>query len=47
MHGDPLAVVSYGIGVLPLIKRLKLTCPGVTQPRYADGAGEMGTFDKL
>ena len=29
MQGDPLAVVSYKIGVLPLIKRLELAYPGV------------------
>ena len=35
----PLAMVYFGIGVLPLIKRLKAVYPGDTQPWYIDNAG--------
>ena len=47
MQGDALAMVAYVIGVLPLIKRLKLAYPDVTQPWYANDAGELGTFDNM
>ena len=38
-QGDPLSIISYGIGVLPLIRELRYTHPCVTQPWYADDAG--------
>ena len=41
---DPLDMVAYRIGILPLTKRLKLTYPGVTQICYADDSGALGTF---
>ena len=44
-QGYPLAMVAYGIGVLPLRKRLKVEYPDVTQPWYADDSGALGTFD--
>ena len=47
MQGDPLTMVAYGIGVIPLIKRLKLLYPGITEAWYADGAGALGTFDNI
>ena len=37
-QGDPLAMIVYGIGVLPLIKNLKRAILDVTQPWYADDA---------
>ena len=42
-QGGPLAMAAYGIGVLPLIKRLKSEHPDVTQTWYADDAGVIGT----
>ena len=42
--GDPLEMIACGIGILPLIKNLKIELPGVTQPWYADDAGTLGTF---
>ena len=45
MQGDPLDMVSYGIGVPFLIKCLKVAYPDVTQPWYADDAGALGTFN--
>ena len=44
MQDNPLAIVSYGLGVLLLIKKLKGAHPGVTHPWYADDAGALGTF---
>ena len=35
-HGDPVAMVAYGLGILPLIRELRNSCPGITQPWYAD-----------
>ena len=43
-QGDPLAKISYGIRILPLIKNLKWEIPDITQPWYADGAVALGTF---
>ena len=43
-QGDPLAMIAYGIGVLPLIQELREAHPRVTQPWYADDAGAVGTF---
>ena len=47
MHGHPLAMVAYGIEILPLIKHLKSTYPDVMQPWYVDNAGALGMFDHL
>ena len=44
---DPLAMVAYGIGFLPFIKRLKAAYPDVTHPWYADNTGELVTYDNL
>ena len=41
---DPLAMISYGIGVLPLIRKLRGSHTRVTQSWYADDAGEGGKF---
>ena len=41
-QGDPLAMITYGIGVLPLIWELRDPHPRVTQPWYADDAGAGG-----
>ena len=38
-------MVAYGIGGLPLTKRLKAVYPGVTYPWYAHDAWELGPFD--
>ena len=43
-QGDPLAMITYGISILPLIKNLKRAIPDVTQPWYADDAGALGKF---
>ena len=47
MQGDPLAMMNYIIGVLPLIKQLKSEYPDVTQPWFTDNAGALGTFNKI
>ena len=46
-QGDPPAMVSYGIEVLLLIKRLKAVHPDVIHPWYADNYGALGAFDKI
>ena len=43
-QGDPLAMIFYGIGVLPLIRDLRRDHPHVMQPWYADDAGAGGSF---
>ena len=43
-QGYPLAMISYGIGVLPLIKELHRAHPLLTQPWYADDSGDGGNF---
>ena len=41
---DPLAMIAYGLGILPLIRDLWTAHPRVTQPWYTDDAGSGGTF---
>ena len=43
-QGDPLAMIAYGIGVLPLIRVLRVDHPQVYQPWYADDGGRGGNF---
>ena len=40
-------MVAYGIGIIPLIKRLKVGFPDVTHPWYDDDAGVLGTFSDV
>ena len=47
IQGDPLYMVAYGIGVLPLTKHLIMAYPGITQPWYDDDAGALGTFNNM
>ena len=46
-QGDPLSMITYGIGILPLTKNLKQEIPEVDQPWYADKAGALGTFARI
>jgi hypothetical protein len=46
-QGDPLSMFAYGIGMLPLIRRLKAEFPTVEQPWYADDAGASGKFIEI
>ena len=46
-QGGPLAIISYGIGFLPLIRELQGSHPHVTQPWYADDAGAGGDFANI
>ena len=41
---DPIAMISYGIGVLPLKRKLRGSHTRVTQLWYADDAGAGGKF---
>ena len=47
IQGGSLSMVSYGIGVLPLIKNLKSVYTEITQPRYCDDASALGKFYNL
>eukprot|EP00978_Attheya_sp_CCMP212_P030440 scaffold111966_cov57-Attheya_sp.AAC.1 len=40
-QGDPLAMFIYGMGLLPLIRRLKREVDNVSQPWYADEASSI------
>ena len=44
IKGDPLEMISYGIGILPLIKNLKWDIPDVTQTWYADDSRSLSMF---
>ena len=46
-QGDPIAMIEYGIGILPLIKNIKQEIPDVTQTCYAENSGALGTFARL
>ena len=46
-QGDPLAMIAYGIGVLPLIRVLRKDHTQVSQPWYADDAGAGGKFEAV
>ena len=46
-QGDPLAMIAYGIGVLPLIRELQNAHPWFTQTWYADGVGAGGMFQQI
>ena len=41
---DPLLMVSYGMGILPLIQELQNAHPRVEKPWYADEDGASGTL---
>ena len=43
-QGGALDIVSCGIGVLPIIKWLKLVFTDVTQTWYADDSSALGKF---
>ena len=40
-------MITYGIGVLPIIQDIRDVDPFVTQPWYADDAGAGGTFEQI
>ena len=46
-QGDPLTMISYGIGVSPLIRELQGATPRVTQLWYADDAGSGRKFTHI
>ena len=46
-QGDPLAMVLYGITLLPLAELLRMACPTVLHPWYADNAAMQGTPEEV
>ena len=46
-QGDPLTIITYGIGLIPLIRELRGAHPRVTQPWYSDDAGAGGKFQNI
>ena len=40
-------MIIYGIGVLPLIRELRVSHPPVTHPWYAEDAGAGGKFSYI
>ena len=46
-QGDPLAMIAYRIGILPLINNIKQELPDITYPWYADDSRALGTFVRL
>ena len=46
-QGHPLAMITYGIGILPLIKNLKHDIHNITKPWYADNSGTLGTLARI
>ena len=44
-QGDPQVMVAYRIGIIPLIKRLKLRYPETPHPWYTDNSGVLVMFD--
>ena len=45
-QGGPVAMIAYGIRILPIINNLKQEIPDATQPWYTDNPGDLGTFCK-
>ena len=46
-QGYPLAMVTYGIVIIPLTNNLKLEFPDVYQPWYAGDASALGMFENV
>ena len=45
-QGDPLAMIVYGVGMLPLTRYLKMQIKELLQPWYADDVAAGGKFEK-
>ena len=43
-QGEPLEMITYGIGILPLINNLKYEIPDVTHTGYTENAIVLGMF---
>ena len=46
-QGEPLAMIAYGIGFLPLIREIREENPRNTQPWYVVDAGAGGAFNHI
>ena len=43
-QGDPLAMISYGLGILPLLRDLRTAHPSITQLWFTDDTRAGSTF---
>ena len=46
-QGGAITMVSYSIGMIPLIKKPKMVFPDISQRCYADNDGALGTFARV
>ena len=46
-QGDPLLMIIYGVGMLPLTRSLKKQILDCLQPWYADNTAAGGKFDAI
>lgn len=46
-QGDPLSMILYGLGLLPLCRSLRSLVPDTIQPWYADEAGVGGSMSTI
>ena len=46
-QGDPLAMIAYGLGLVPLAKRLRADVPSCLQPWYADDSAAQGRASEV
>ena len=46
-QGHPLAMITYGIRILPLICELRTVNTHIMQPCYREDSGAGGTFEAL
>ena len=46
-QGYPLAMIAYGIGILPLMNNLKHDITDIPHPYYADDDRALCTFEKI
>jgi hypothetical protein len=46
-QGDPMAMLGYALGILPIIRQLKVEFPEAEQPWYADDAATVAIFARM
>ena len=46
-QGDPIAMICYGVGTLPLVRPIKKKLPDTTQSNYADDLAILSKFKEI